>query len=73
MIVMIDKVGMLQMMCFMQEILRLGHKTSLYYPVYPSYTNEQVRYWFAGFLLLNIFLYMIPVPFFIKQVCKWLE
>jgi len=44
MIVMIDKVGMLQMMCFMQEILRLGHKTSLYYPVYPSYTNEQVRY-----------------------------
>ncbi|KAL3874225.1 hypothetical protein ACJMK2_037270 [Sinanodonta woodiana] len=27
---------------FLKEILRLGHKTCLYYPLYPSYTDKSV-------------------------------
>ncbi|KAM7061432.1 cilia- and flagella-associated protein 61 [Acridotheres tristis] len=29
---------------FLKEILRLGHKTSLYYPVYPEYVEGKLKY-----------------------------
>ena len=28
---------------FLKELLRLGHKTCLYYPLYPAYAGEEVR------------------------------
>jgi len=35
-------------LCFVQEILRLAHKTSLYYPVYPAYIDEHVLLFLAN-------------------------
>lgn len=39
---------------FLKEILRLGHKSSLYYPIYPECVEGKVRRKSFVFLVLNI-------------------
>lgn len=42
---------------FLKEILRLGHKSSLYYPIYPEYVEGKVRRVWLVFLILNIAIF----------------
>lgn len=39
---------------FLKEILRLAHKSSLYYPIYPQYVEGKVRRRLFVFFMLNI-------------------
>lgn len=41
-----------------QEILRLGHKTCLYYPLYPSYVSPQT---ISRYTLVTSLTEMVPV------------
>ncbi|XP_040285627.1 cilia- and flagella-associated protein 61 [Bufo bufo] len=45
---------------FLKEILRLSHKSSLYYPVYPSYDKDQFKNPCAH-SLTSALHYMVPV------------
>lgn len=44
---------------FIKEILRQGHKTSLYYPLYPSYATSEVV---GNHSLVTCLREMVPVP-----------
>lgn len=39
---------------FLKEILRLAHKSSLYYPIYPQYTEAKVIRKLFAFYILKI-------------------
>lgn len=43
---------------FFQEILRQGHKTSLYYPLYPSYATSEVSLKESYLIIFSVFTHM---------------
>ncbi|XP_052767765.1 cilia- and flagella-associated protein 61-like [Mya arenaria] len=43
---------------FLKEVLRIGHKTCLYYPLYPQYTDKEVV---VNFSLVGCMREMVPV------------
>ena len=67
---------------FLQEIFRQGHKSCLYYPLYPSYTSKEVRTLLEKLwdLLLSVFfcrcagrlmLYVNFSHFQLQSLCWW--
>ncbi|XP_052270971.1 cilia- and flagella-associated protein 61-like [Dreissena polymorpha] len=42
----------------LKEVLRIGHKTCLYYPLYPSYTDKEIV---QNFSLVSCMKEMVPV------------